>query len=182
MIRELNATPNPPENLADFMTEQDIRHWLDLKLAEGLRAVLPQLAEYLAMDDSRDVLKELTHETHHMAKELRDDSRHVLKDLAPRTIEWGNQIEVVPVASGPAPQHSGPSSQCQGTPASIAPTLEALGQARLTRALLEEGDSSDSNDKPCIVKMEVDSPLKISSRGAVDVPINLTTLEDEDSN
>jgi len=144
--------------------------------------VLPQLAEYLSLDDSRDVLKEQTHKTRYMAKELRDNSQHILKDRAPRMIDWGNNIMVVPIASGPAPQHSGPSSQCQGTPASIAPTLEALGQARLTRALLEEGDSSDSNDKPCIVKMEVDSPLKISSRGAVDVPINLTTLEDEDSN
>jgi len=52
MIRELNATPNPPKNLTDFMTKQDIKHRLDLKLAKGLRAVLPQLAEYLAMDDS----------------------------------------------------------------------------------------------------------------------------------
>ena len=74
MIRELNTVPNPPKNLANFMTEQDIRHRLDLKLAEGLQAVLPQLAEYLAMDDSRDILKELTHKTHHVAKELRDDS------------------------------------------------------------------------------------------------------------
>jgi len=52
MIQELNATPNPPKNLTDFMMEQDICHQLDLKLAEGLRAVLPQLAEYLSMDDS----------------------------------------------------------------------------------------------------------------------------------
>jgi len=74
MIRELNDAPNPPENLTNFMTEQDIHHRLDLKLAEGLRAVLPQLAEYLSLDDSRDVLKELTHETRHVAKELRDDS------------------------------------------------------------------------------------------------------------
>jgi len=36
MIRELNAMPTPPENLTNFMTEQDIRHQLDLKLAEGL--------------------------------------------------------------------------------------------------------------------------------------------------
>jgi len=36
MIQELNTVPNPPKNLADFMTEQDIHHWLDLKLAEGL--------------------------------------------------------------------------------------------------------------------------------------------------
>jgi len=36
MIQELNAVPNPPENLANFMMEQDIYHQLDLKLAEGL--------------------------------------------------------------------------------------------------------------------------------------------------
>jgi len=129
MIQELNDMPNPPQNLANFMMEKDIRHRLDLKLAEGLQAVLPQLAEYLSMDDSRDVLKELTHETRNMAKELRDNSRHVLKDLAPRTIEWGNDIEVVPIASGPAPQYSGPSSQHQGTPISALPALEALIQA-----------------------------------------------------
>jgi len=52
MIWELNAAPNPPENLADFMTEQDIRHQLDVKLAKGLQAVLPQLAEYLSLDNS----------------------------------------------------------------------------------------------------------------------------------
>ena len=128
MIRELNAVPHPPKNLADFMTEQDIRHRLDVKLTEGLRAVLPQLAEYLSLDNSQDVLKELTHETCNMAKELRDDSRHVLKELAPRTIKWGNNIMVVPIESGPAPQHSGPSSQRQGTPASTLPALEALVQ------------------------------------------------------
>jgi len=80
------------------MTEKEIRHRLDLTLAKGLQATLPQLTEY--MDDSRDVLKELTHETRDVAKELRDDSRHVLKDLAPRTIEWGDNIEVAPIATG----------------------------------------------------------------------------------
>jgi len=44
-----------PENLADFMTEKEIRHRLDLTLAKGLQAALPQLAGF--MDDSRDVLK-----------------------------------------------------------------------------------------------------------------------------
>src|SRR5712671_5803275 len=108
MIRIVNDLPKAPENLADFMTEKEIRHRLDLTLAKGLQAALPQLAEF--MDDSRNVLKQLTHKTHDMDKELRDDSRHVLKDLAPRTIEWGDNIEVIPVATGPAPQHSGPST------------------------------------------------------------------------
>jgi len=64
----------------------------------------------------------------------------------------------------------------------MAPALEALGQARLTRQLLEEGDSSDSDNVLCAIKMEVDSPPKISSRGAVDAPIDLTMLDDKDSN
>src|SRR5712671_7134443 len=122
MIRILNDLPKTPENLADFMMEKEIRHRLDLMLAKGLQAALPQLAEF--MDDSRNVLKELTHETRNVAKELRDDSRHVLKDLAPRTIEWGNSIEVIPIAVGPTLQHSGPSSQRQGTPISTSPALE----------------------------------------------------------
>jgi len=180
MIRELNAVPNPPENLADFMMEQDIRHRLDWKLAEGLRAVLPQLAEYVIMDDSQDVLKEQTHETRHMAKELRDDSQHVLKDLAPRTIEWGNNIMVVPIGSRPALQHSGPSPR-QGTPCSMAPALEALGQARSIRQLLEEGEDSSDDDIIDAVKMEVNLPPKISSRGNAEAPIDLTT-SDNDSN
>src|SRR5712671_4764342 len=131
------------------------------------------------MDNSQDVLKELTHNTQDMAKELRDDSRHVLKDLAPRTIEWGNNIMVVPIGSGPTPQHSGPSPR-QGTPRSMAPALEALGQARLTRQLLEEGNDSSEDDVIDAVKMEVNSPLKISSRGTTDAPIDLT-MSDEDS-
>jgi len=61
------------------------------------------------------------------------------------------------------------------------PALEALAQATRVRALLEEGlDSSDDDDAIDAVKMEVDSPPKISSRGAADAPIDLTTL-DEDS-
>jgi len=172
--------PNPPKNLADFMMEKDIRYQLDMKLTEGLRAVLPQLAEYLSMDDSRDVLKEQTHKTRNVAKELRDDSRHVLKDLAPRTTNWGNDLEVVPIASGPAPQHSGPSSQCQGTPISTLPALEALVQATHVRVLLEEGDNSSDDDFVNTIKMEVNSPPKISSRGNIDAPIDLM-MSDEDS-
>src|SRR5712675_3302550 len=102
MIRILNDLPKAPENLADFMTEKEIRHRLDLTLAKGLQAALSQLTEY--MDDSRDVLKELTHETRDVVKERRDDSRHVLKELASRTIERGDNIEVVPIVTGPAPQ------------------------------------------------------------------------------
>src|SRR5712672_1387719 len=179
MIRILNDLPKTPENLADFMTEKEIRHQLDLTLAKGLQAALPQLTEYL--DYSRNVLKELTHETRNVAKELRDDSRHVLKELAPRTIEWGNNIEVIPIASGSAPQHSGPSSQRQETPhVSTLPALEALVQATRVRVLLEEGDSSsDDDDFVNTVKMEVDSPPKISSRGNADAPIDLTTSDND---
>ena len=50
MIKELDEASEPLENLADFMSEQDIKHKLDLKLTEGLLAVLPQITEYL--DDS----------------------------------------------------------------------------------------------------------------------------------
>ena len=115
-----------------------------------------------------------------MAKELRDDSRHVFKDLAQKTIDWGTNIEVVPIESGPAPQHSGPSSQRQGTPISTLPALEALVQATQVRVLLEEGDnSSDDDDAIGAVKMEVDSPPKTSSRGNADAPIDLTTLEED---
>jgi len=96
-------------------------------------------------------------------------------------IEWGNSIEVIPIASGSAPQHSGPNSQRQGTPISALPALEALVQATRVRVLLEEGlDSSDDDDIIGAIKMEVDSPLKTSSKGAADAPIDLTT-SDEDS-
>jgi len=54
-------------------------------------------------------------------------------------------------------------------------------QATRVRVLLEEGkDSSDDDDFVNAVKMEVDSPLKISSRGTADAPIDLMT-SDEDS-
>src|SRR5712671_2636826 len=136
MIRIVNDLPKAPENLADFMTEKEIHHRLDLTLTKGLQAALPLLADF--MDDSRNVLKELTHETRDVAKELRDDSRHVLKDLAPRTIEWGSNIEVTPIESGPTPQYSRASSQRQETHMSTLPALEALVQATRVRVLLEE--------------------------------------------
>ena len=84
----------PPRNTADYMMDFDIRYRVDVTLARGLKAVLPQLEEYLDMDDSRDVLKEQTHDTRNVAKQLSDDnrdvdkeevddSRHVLKNRAP---------------------------------------------------------------------------------------------------
>jgi len=49
------------------------------------------------------------------------------------------------------------------------------------RVLLEEGeDSSDDDDFVNTIKMEVDSPPKRSSRGAVNVPIDLTMSDDSD--
>jgi len=181
MIRELLAAADPPENLADFMSKTDMKHQLDEKLTKGLQAVLPQTSKYLAMDDSRDVLKELTHETRNVAKELRDDSRNVLKDRAPRTIEWGNNIEVTPIATGSVPSYSAPgSSQRQGTPRSfiLNPALTALETARKMREAMENEIDSD-NEVP--VKMEVDPPLKTSStQGAIDAPIDLTSDSDSD--
>jgi len=47
--------------------------------------------------------------------------------------------------------------------------------------LLEEGNSSESDNELRAIKMEVDSPPKISSRGTTDVPIDLIMSEDEDS-
>jgi len=61
MIKELDEASEPPENLANFMSKQDIRYKRDLKLAEGLQAAWSQIAEY--MDDNRDVPKEQTHDT-----------------------------------------------------------------------------------------------------------------------
>jgi len=37
MIRILDNLPKAPENLADFMTEKEIRHRLDLTLAKGCK-------------------------------------------------------------------------------------------------------------------------------------------------
>ena len=177
----------PPRSPADYMTDFDVRYRVDVTLARGLNAVLPQLAEYLDMDDSRDVPKKQTHDTQHVAKQLSDDnrdvdkeevddSRHVLKNRAPRTIKWGDNIEVVPIASGSAPQYSGPNPQASS---STLPALEALVQATRVRVLMEEIDSRDHDTSPA-VKMEVDPPLKISSRGDKGTPIDLTS-SDEDS-
>ena len=51
-----------------------------MTLNRGLEAVLPQITEYLDMDDSRDVLKEPTHDTRNVEKELGDDNRDVDKE------------------------------------------------------------------------------------------------------
>jgi len=122
------------------------------------------------------VAKQLSDDNRDVDKEEVDDSRHVLKDRAPRTINWGDNIEVVPIASGPAPQHSGPNPQASS---STLPALEALVQATRVRVLMEEIDSRDHDTSPA-VKMEVDPPLKISSRGDKGTPIDLTS-SDEDS-
>jgi len=66
--------PKPPLSNTDFMTDFDVRYRTDITLGRGLRAVLPQIAEYLDMDNSRDVLKELTHDTRNVDKELGDDN------------------------------------------------------------------------------------------------------------
>jgi len=105
-----------------------------------------------------------------------DDSRHVLKDRAPRTIKWGDNIEVTPIASGPAPQHRGPNPQASS---STLPALEALVQATRVRVLMEEADCSDHDTSPA-VEMEVNPPLKISGQGNKGTPIDLTS-SDEDS-
>jgi len=105
----------PPRHTADYMTDFDVRYRVDVTLARGLKAVLPQIEEYLDTDDSQDVLKEQTHDTRNVDKELGDDnrdvdkeevddSRNVLKDRAPSTIKWEGNIEVVPIASGSTPR------------------------------------------------------------------------------
>jgi len=140
MITKLARMSEPPTSPADFMTDFEVRYCVDITLARGLRAVLPQITEYLDMDDSRNVLKEPTHDTRDVVKQRSDDnrdvekeevddSRHVLKDRAPRTIDWGNNIEVFPVASGSTPQYSGPGPQQPETSPSVLPALEALVQA-----------------------------------------------------
>jgi len=57
LIARLVKMTEPPRHAADYMTDFDIRYRVDVTLARGLKAVLPQLEEYLDMDDSRDVLK-----------------------------------------------------------------------------------------------------------------------------
>ena len=74
MIARLTKMPGPPSNPADFMTDFDAQYRVDVTLARGLAAVLPQITEYLDMDDSRDVLKEPTHNTRNVDKELGDDN------------------------------------------------------------------------------------------------------------
>jgi len=74
MISKLTKMSRPPLNSADFMTDFDVWYRVDITLARGLAAVLPQISEYLDTDDSRDVLKELTHDTRNVDKESGDDS------------------------------------------------------------------------------------------------------------
>jgi len=50
----------------------------------------------------------------------------------------------------------------------------------MTRQMLVEGDDESSSDNKIAIKMEVDLPLKISSRGAIDAPIDLTLDSDSD--
>src|SRR5712671_2017234 len=180
MIRELRAASDPPENLSDFMSEQDIKHRLDEKLTKGLQAVLPQISQY-SLDDSQDIPKEPTHKTRNVAKELRDDSRDVQKNRAPRTVEWGNNIEVTPIATGSAPSYSAPgTSQRQEVPRSYLtnPALVVLEAATEMRKAMEDNDESDDE---ALIKMEVDPPLKISGiMGAADAPIDLTSDSNSD--
>jgi len=46
--------------------------------------------------------------------------------------------------------------------------------------MLVEGNDESSSDDKITVKMEVNLPLKISSRGAIDAPIDLTSDSDSD--
>jgi len=70
----------PPNSPADYMTDFDTRYRVDVTLARGLKAVLPQIEEYMDMDDSRDVPKEQTHDTRNVDKELGDDNRNIDKE------------------------------------------------------------------------------------------------------
>jgi len=89
----------------------------------------------------------------------------------------GRQHRGHPIATGPEPQYSAPTSHT-----STLPALEVLTQAVRVRVLLEEGDdSSDDDSNVGVAKMEVDSPPKISDKGNADAPIDLTT-SDDDSN
>jgi len=181
MMKRLAKRTEPPQSPADFMTNFDDRYRADVTLARGLTAVLPQILEYLGMDDSQDVLKEPTHDTRNVDKEssddnrdvdkkLVDDSRHVLKNREPRMIDWGHAIEAIPIGSGSTPR----------TSPSTLPALEALIQATRVKVLMEEGDNNNNNNNAPVVKMEVDPPLKISSKGDKGAPIDLTS-SDEDS-
>jgi len=74
LIKRLTSMAKPPQSLSNFMMDFDVRYRSDVTLARGLKAVLPQLTEYLDTDDSQDVLKEQTHDTRNMDKELSNDS------------------------------------------------------------------------------------------------------------
>jgi len=63
MIARLTKMSEPPSNPTDFMMDFNVQYRVDITLTRGLAAVLPQIAEYLDTDDSRDVLKEPTHDT-----------------------------------------------------------------------------------------------------------------------
>jgi len=182
MIKRLTGMAEPPQHSSNFMTDFDIRYRSDVTLARGLKAVLPQIAEYLDTDDSRDVLKEQTHDTRNMDKELSDDSRDVDKDTADdsrnilkdraTTVEWACDIEVVPIRP--------PGSTPKVAP-SILPALEALIRATENRVRMEMEDDDSSDDEPHVVKMEVDPPLNIKGKGKAKDPIDLTS-SDNDSN
>ena len=184
MVKRLTTMTEPPLHKSDFMTDFEVRYQLDKTLTKGLEIVLPQIREYLEMDDSRDVLKEPTHDTRNVDKELSDDSqdvnkdtvddsRNVLKDWAPETIEWGYSIEAILIATGLTLR----------TSPSVLPALEALAQATRIRVLMEEGGSDNndnSDDETPVVKMEVDPPLKIKGEGTSGQPLDLTSESDSD--
>jgi len=81
MIQRLAKLPKPPLTSDEFMTDFDVQYRLDVMLARGIKAVLPQITEYLGMDDSRDVPKEPTHDTRNVVKEPSDDNRDINKEL-----------------------------------------------------------------------------------------------------
>jgi len=191
MIRRLTLMTEPPKQESDFMTDFDVRYRADVTLTRGLTMILPQIAKYLEADDSRDVLKEPTHDTRDVAKELGDDnrdvdkeevddSRNVLKDRATKTLEWGSNIEVTSIESGPAPQHSGINTIPRTSPTTL-PALETLVRATEQRVLMESEDDNSSYGEPAIVKMEVDPPLTLKSKGKgkAQDPIDLTSSEED---
>jgi len=52
MIQRLAKLPKPPLIHTEFMTDFNVKYRADITLARGLEAVLPQITEYLGMDDS----------------------------------------------------------------------------------------------------------------------------------
>ena len=52
LIARLVKMTEPPRSPADYMTDFDVRYRTDVTLERGLKAVLPQIEEYLEMDDS----------------------------------------------------------------------------------------------------------------------------------